>query len=334
MGKRFKNGLIVMKGYPVHKGHLYLIDTASENCDVLNVILSHNERQTIPGEVRYNWLKEIYQHNDNINVFHFDDGDMPQYDYECETLDEFYSYWVPKIYSIVSDLDVVFSSENYGDDFARYLGVEHFLVDKERVTIPISGTSIRDDVFANWDYLPDEVKPYFNKRIVLMGPESVGKSTLTKDLANHFKTNYVEEYGRFVYEMNGNSITKDDFIPISEGRQDIEDYEITMSNKYLFCDTEDITTYLFLKMYCTDYEKEEKWFLNTLKNKSNYDLYILLTPDCPGVQDGTRNFLEGRENHYNVIKNELISRNCNFIEVSGGWKERFDKVVNHIQNAF
>ncbi len=323
-----------MKGYPVHNGHLYLIDTASENCDVLNVILSHNKSQDIPGEIRYNWLKEIYKNNDNVNIFHFDDGDMPQYDYECETLDEFYGHWVPKVYSIVSGLDVVFSSENYGDDFARYLGVEHFLVDKERITIPTSGTSIRENPFNSWEYLPDVVKLYFTKRIVVMGPESVGKSTLTSSLARHFNTNYVEEYGRFVYEMNGNCIYKDDFIPISQGRQDIEDYEITMSNKLLFCDTEDLTTYIFLKMFCDDYQEEEKWFLNTLKEKENYDLYILLKPDCEAVQDGTRSFLDEREIHYKIIRNELINRKCNFIEVGGDWDNRLNESVEYINKKW
>ena len=323
-----------MKGYPVHKGHLHLIDTASENCNVLNVILSYNDTQEIPGEVRYKWLEEIYQYNDNIIIHHFDDGDLPQYDYECETLDEFYSYWVPKVYSIVDKLDVVFSSEDYGDDFARYLGIEHFLVDKERAHIPISGTEIRSNVLKSWDYLPNEVKPYFVKRIVLMGPESVGKSTLTRNLANHFKTNYVEEYGRVVYELNGNCVTKDDFIPISLGRQDLEDFEILRSNKLLFCDTEDLTTYIFLKMFCDDYQEEEKWFLNTLKEKENYDLYILLKPDCEAVQDGTRSFLDEREIHYKIIRNELINRKCNFIEVGGDWDNRLNESVEYINKKW
>ena len=66
-----------------------------------------------------------------------------------------------------------------------------------------------------------------------MGPESCGKSTLTQDLANHYQTNFVIEYGRLVYENNG-GVTINDFIPISKGRQDLEDWMIKYSNKLLF----------------------------------------------------------------------------------------------------
>lgn len=106
-------------------------------------------------------------------------------------------------------------------------------------------------------------------------------------------------------KTNGNSISLKDFIPISKGRQSLEDWLIKKSNKIIFCDTEDITTYLFLKMFCDDYKEEEIWFLNTINNKSKYDLYILLKPDCEAIQDGTREFLDSREYHYQDIKKKL-----------------------------
>ena len=66
------------------------------------------------------------------------------------------------------------------------------------------------------------------------------------------RTNFVEEYGRTVFERNGNKIGIEDFIPISVGRQEIENHQIKSSNKIIFCDTEDITTYLFSRMYFPD----------------------------------------------------------------------------------
>jgi HTH-type transcriptional repressor of NAD biosynthesis genes len=331
--KRFKNGLVLGKMYPFTKGHQYLIDTAISNAETVHVIITHNSSQSIPGEVRYNAIKEAYKNNQNVKVYSVSDEGIPAYDYECETLEEFYSYWVPLVYSEVDVLDAVFTSENYGDDFAKYLGIEHFLVDKDRNHVPISGTLVREDPHKYWNYIADSMKPYFVKRIAIMGPESVGKSTLTKNVSNNLGTNFVPEYGRLIYEIN-NSVTIDDFIPISKGRQEIEDWMIKYSKKYLICDTEDITTYLFSKMYCPDeYKKVEPYFLNVLETKSKYDLYILLKPDCEGVQDGTRNFLEERLEHYKVIKSELISRGCNFIEVGGDWNERYKeslRLINEI----
>ena len=327
---KYKNSLVLGKMYPVTKGHLYLIDTALSQSEMVHVIITHNPSQSIPGEVRFEALKLCYDKVTNIKIYCVSDENLPAYDYECETLDEFYSYWIPLVYSQVDALDAVFTSEKYGDDFARYLGVEHVLVDQERKSVPISGTMVRNNPFKNWEFIPQSMRSFFVKRIAIMGPESVGKSTLTKNVSNNLGTNFVPEYGRLVYEIN-NSVTIDDFIPISKGRQEIEDWMIKYSKKYLICDTEDITTYLFSKMYCPDeYKKVEPYFLNILKTKPKYDLYILLKPDCEGVQDGTRNFLEERMDHYEVIKSELINRGCNFVEVDGDWDERYKESLRLI----
>jgi len=179
------------------------------------------------------------------------------------------------------------------------------------------------------------MRPFFVKRVVIMGPESVGKSTLTKNLAKHYNTNFVEEYGRTVFERNGNKIGIEDFIPISVGRQEIENHQIKSSNKIIFCDTEDITTYLFSRMYFPDdYKSIENILLDRLYKNGNYDLYILLKPDCEGVQDGTRQFLEERIEHYEVIKTELEKYKCNFIEISGNWDERLERSIEIIKSQF
>jgi HTH-type transcriptional repressor of NAD biosynthesis genes len=329
----FKNSLVLGKFFPCHLGHLYLIDTAISQSEMVHVIMTHNLSQSIPGEVRFEALNAIYGNNPKVKIYSVSDEGLPQYDSECETLDQFYSYWVPLVYNQVEELDAVFTSEDYGDDFARYLGVKHILVDKERSKVPVSGTLVRSNPFQYWDFIPEPMKPHFVKRIVIMGPESCGKSTLTQNLANHYQTNFVIEYGRLVYENNG-GVTIDDFIPISKGRQDLEDWMIKNSNKLLFCDTEDITTYLFSKMFYPDeYYKVEEYFKEALNSKPKYDLYILLSPDCDAVQDGTRQFLDDRWEHYDMIKNELVQSQCNFVEIGGDWDNRFKeskKLINDL----
>lgn len=333
--KKYKSGLTLMKAYPFTKGHEYLINTAIENCEHTHVIISHNKNQTIPGLVRFESIRKHYENNKDVTVYQFEDDYFPQKPEECETLDEFYSYWVPAVYNLVSDLDSVFTSEDYGDEFAQYLGVKHFLVDKERINFPISGTEARAEPFKKWDLINDHQKKFFIKRIAIMGPESVGKSTLTENLSSYFNTNFVTEYGRIVYETN-NGINLDDFIPISEGRQSLEDWSVTKSNKFLFCDTEDITTYLFLKKFCVleDYSEQEEWFKNRIKNSNKYDLYLLLKPDCSAIQDGTRHFLKDREAHYEEIKENLQEYGCNFIELGGTWKQRLDDSINIVKKSF
>lgn len=329
----YSNSLVLGKFYPPHNGHLYLIDTAISNSEMVHVILTYNSTQFIPGEIRFNALKSIYENNPKVKLYLVSDEGLPVSDKDSTSKDEFYKIWVGLVHSQVSELDVVFTSEDYGDDFAKYLGVKHFLVDKERSTFPISGTKVRTNPLKSWSFIPDPMKPFFVKRIAIMGPESCGKSTLIKNLSNYYQTNFVIEYGRLVYENNG-GVTIDDFIPISKGRQDLENWMIKYSNKLLFCDTEDITTYLFSKLfYPNECHKVESYFKDVLSKKPRYDLYILLKPDCDAVQDGTRQFLDKRWNHYELIKSELVNYGCNFIEVGGSWDNRFTESKSHI-NSF
>lgn len=331
----YKKSLVLGKFAPPHLGHLHLIDEAIKLSDEVHVIVCWNETQSIPPEWRFNTLDKIYENQYKVKIHVANDKGMPQSDKECQTKEEFYSYWVPFVNKFVKELDVVFTSEDYGDDFANYLGIKHHLVDKERIKYPISATKLKENPFDNWKFIPDVLKPKFVKRIALMGPESVGKSTLTKKLSEHYNTNYLEEWGRVIYERNGNHVDLEDFITISKERMEKEDELILKSNKIFFTDTEDITTYLFSKMYYPDdWFKIKYWFNYALTSHPKYDLYILLKPDCDGVQDGTRSFLEKRSEHYQNIKSELIERKLNFVEIGGDWDNRFNQSIEEIDKLF
>lgn len=321
--------------YPVSRGHVFLIDTAIENSETVHVMVCWNHNQSIPGNVRYKALKKIYKDNPNVIIHSVYDGGLPQHEHEVNSKDIFYSYWTPIVKDITGELNAIFTAESYGDDFAKYLGCKHELVDINRETYPISGTEIRENPYKHWDMIPDEMKGYFINRVAIMGPESVGKTILTEKLAKHFNTNFVEEYGRTVYEENGNKLELSDFVKISLGRQDLEEELIIKSNKVIFCDTEDLTTYLFLKMFFPDtYDRIEEFFISRLRKYPKYDLYILLKPDCEFVQDGTRKFEKERQNHYKEIKRELDFRMMNYIEVDGNWDERLDKSIDLVKSNF
>ena len=328
----YKSSYILGKFLPFTKGHKHLIDTALENSERVTLLVCSLEREPIPGDIRFQWAKKIYKNESRINILHCSE-ELPQYPEEHP---DFWTIWVDvaKRYC-PEDIDVIFTSELYGDLYANHLGIKHHIVDIDRIVVPISGTKARSNPFEYWNYIPDEVKPFFVKKIAIMGPESVGKSTLTKHLASYYNTNFVEEYGRTVYERNGNKVSIDDFIPISKGRQDLENWITQYSNRLLFCDTEDLTTYIFSKMYYPEeYYKTDQYFKNVLSTKRKYDLYILLKPDCDAIQDGTRNFLDERWNHYNVLKEEMINRGYEFIEIGGTWNERTEDAKFIISDKF
>lgn len=337
MEKRFKRGLVLGKFMPIHNGHLHLINTAAEQCEKLFVMVCSLKGEPINGYLRYNWVKSIYENNKNIEIIHVQD-ENPQKPEELIGIcprgshtEVFYkSFWVPTVYNRIKLLNAIFTSEDYGDEFAKYLSVEHVLVDIERKTHPISGTSIRNNPYTNWDFIPNEVKPYFTKRIVLMGPESTGKSTLVKKLATHYGVDYVEEYGRTYVETikDAKTLNKEDFYTIATTHNNtILDKHVDTTNKVLFVDTEVLTTKIFGEMYLHNYKDTR---INDILKHQWFDLYIVLDVDVPWVDDGTRDFPEERQNHFNRIIFELKKNKRNYVVIKGDYDERFESAKKEV----
>lgn len=327
--KKFKVSFVLGKFYPPTKGHCHLINTASENSDKVYVLMCSLKRELIGGELRYNWLKEIYA-NTNVEIIWVKD-ENPQY--PEEDLINFWNIWLRTFYTHLPEkVDAVFSSEKYGFEIAQRMGIEHYLVDEARTIVPICATKIRDDAFQYWDFIPDNIKPYFVKKVVLLGTESSGKTTLCQRLANEFNTNWVSEYGRYYTEEIKEDLEISDFYNIAEGQKALVKENSYKANKLLICDTELITTKIFSKLYCPDtYSEMSSYFDDEIKNQ-NYDLYILLDNKTEFVQDGNRRFKDKRNLHYDMIKSELTKNNFNYHEIKGvGYDEKFEKIKSIIK---
>lgn len=330
--KKYKVSFVLGKFYPAHLGHLHLINTASENSDKVYVLMCSLLRETISGELRFSWLKEIYK-NTNVEIIWVQD-ENPQYPEEDPI--NFWNIWL-KTFDVYlpEKVEAVFSSEDYGFEIAKRMNIEHFLVDKDRVQVPISATKIRNNSLENWEFIPDNIKPYFVRKIVLLGTESSGKTTMCKRLADYFETNWVAEYGRYYTENVKEDLDIEDFYKIAEGQKELVKKEIKTSNQLLFCDTELITTKIFSELYCKETYKSALSFFENEIEKEKYDLYVLLDTNTVFVQDGNRRFEEERFNHYNMIKNELVNYNKNYYEITGNdYDEKFNKIVEIIEKNF
>jgi HTH-type transcriptional repressor of NAD biosynthesis genes len=332
--KKFKNGLVLGKFYIPHLGHCHLIDSAIEQCETVYVMVCSLKNELVSGNKRVAWVQEIYEKNENVIVIHCDD-ENPQYPNECESLDMFYNdYWVPTVYKNIDELDVVFTSEIYGDEFAHYLGIEHVLVDIERKTFPISGTKMRDNIFANWDYLPDVVKKDYQKTVLVIGTESCGKSTLVKKLAEIFKGDVVKEYGRiYVESIPTNMLEKWDFEVIATNHYRlVQKAKSELKNMFLFVDTDAIITKTFSEMYLG--EDNVINVSNILYNHRNdYDLVLLLTPEVAWINDGTRDFQDERLKHFELIKKELATWSIPYVLIDGdSYDKRNIKAFETIEN--
>jgi len=337
--KKYKNGFVLGKFLPLHLGHMLLITSAARDCENLTVLACSLKNEPIPGNLRYRWVKSFcdsYQGNCKIKVINMTE-ELPQLPEEHP---DFWNIWCDVIKRSSPDgLDVIFSSEDYGFELAKRLDIKHELVDKERIKQPISGTVIRNNPFANWQYIYHKAKPYFMKRIYFLGPESTGKSTTSKLLADKFDVNWVPEYGRFLYEEKNGELEFMDFCEIVIKQRDIENKLISNSQKpFIMCDTEVITSKVFCELYYPEeFHKLDEFFdFNIKKQIENNCHFFIMHPDITeAVQDGTRKFIDyqARVKHYDMIVRELIKLDVSCTVLTGEHQQRIETVEEFIKNS-
>lgn len=169
-------------------------------------------------------------------------------------------------------------------------------------------------------------------RIVFYGPESTGKTTLARNLAEHFKTEWVPEYARDLlqekYENTGRACEVSDIRPIVEGQLRTENELIRKAKEYIFCDTDPLETYVYAKVYFPD---EDFSWLDKLNDNLDYDHYFLTYIDTPWEADDLRDKPNEREIMYRAFLDELKHRNKNFTILKGDIKTRTKIVLNTLK---
>ncbi|WP_406845151.1 DUF4301 family protein [Flavobacterium soyae] len=164
-------------------------------------------------------------------------------------------------------------------------------------------------------------------KIALFGPESTGKTTLAKQLADYYETEWVPEFARDYlqekWEENQHICTADDMMPIAYGQATLENQKLLLAKKYLFCDTNLMVTKVFSEVYYGFCDP----ILNKAALEHDYDLFFLTDIDVPWEKDDIRDTPEGRETVFSVFKQTLIDTNKPFITLSGDKKSRLAKAT-------
>lgn len=329
---RYKTGLYGGSFNPLHLGHVDCIIRAANLCERLYLVLSHGlNRQEIPLRVRYRWLYQLTQHIGNVTILTLEDSAPTKADYTRDLWDR--DAGIIKAQA-GRPIDVVFCGDDYGEDSFWNLCYP----DSELVIFPrdqISSTEIRNNPYAHWDWLPNIVRPWYVKKVLLMGGESTGKSTLTINLANRFNTNYVDEAGRVLSEKSGTDLMMlpEDFTEILLQHKLNEMRAVERSNKLLFIDTDALITQFYMN-FLEDPEIEKNAALsNALDSLNTYDLILFLEPDVEFVLEGDRSPIirADREKYSRQIKDLLERRHRSFVSVRGSYEERYNQAVRLVQ---
>lgn len=171
------------------------------------------------------------------------------------------------------------------------------------------------------------MRAYFAQRIAIVGPQSTGKSTLARQLAEHFGTVWVPEYARAYADRKQASLTADDVEAIVAGHFDAEEALAQQCHLRLFVDTDAVMTALYARYY---YQSCPVW-LDALAASKTYDLYLLTAADVPWVADPQRDPPTVREDFFKSCQKALQTKNANFVVISGNWSERLQQAIAAVQ---
>lgn len=167
-------------------------------------------------------------------------------------------------------------------------------------------------------------------KVVLFGPESTGKSTLAKQLAEHYYTVFVPEYSRIYAEaqlLHNKLLTKDDVLPIAEGQMQLENELTKKAHQLLICDTDLLETKVYSEAY---YEGLCDPVLEKYAIENHYDLYFLTYIDIPWEADNLRDRPLERETMFAAFETALKTYNKPYVLLKGTMDKRFETAKMHI----
>ncbi len=313
-----RNGVILGRFMPPHEGHVALVRTASYLVNRLTIIVACAENDPIPAGVRRDWMESLFPLA--RVVLHCTPEPIPTHSME----------WANIIRQLHPEpINRVIGSEAYLVPLAKALSAQHFILDPMWMAFPANSADIRADPFAHWQSLPRQVRPWYQKRLTLVGPESTGKSYMADLLAQKFGGPYVPEYGR-PYEKYR---TQGDYRPeelhfIVDGHIAHRKTLSMVAGPVLFEDTDPLLTAVWAEMLLGHSLPDLEARIELPEH------YLLLDANTPWAEDPLRYYAKQdvREQFFEKIKDKLESHGANYTLISGNFEEREAQAVSVVEN--
>jgi len=208
----------------------------------------------------------------------------------------------------------------------------------DRAEVPVSSTEIREWATAHWEYIPEVCRDHYVRKVLVVGGESTGKSTLVENLALAYNTNFVREIGRDTCEYAGGEefMVEDDLVENFIRQKDEVRRAARYSNRLLFVDTDALTTGFYCDLLMDDDEQKRRLtdMADAINATNEWDLVLFLDPDGTDfVQDGTRNedIMRERRHYSDLLKAWFDRHGVHCETISGDYLDRFNTAKKLIE---
>ena len=305
-----KLGVIIGKFLPLHNGSLTLCKVAQTLSKNLVIILINSQNDPISLELRVSWLKHEFPEAIIKKI----DGEVM-----CS--------WVKKIKYILDAISKnisscnfhLYSSDTCAAELAEALKLNYTILDPNRLAQNIKSKNLLTDPYNQWFEMPFSVRLSLIRRIVLIGPESVGKSTLAKKIKNVFSPQpFLPEYGR-PYEIfrKPGPYHDQEFETIVSVHAAHRRALLPFSGPIFIEDTDELATAVWVEMLM---QKQLKSIEIQIKLPFHY---LLMDPTVPFTSERTRYFDKQKRNEFfEKIKSKLEYYNASYQILTGSWDER------------
>ena len=346
----FAQGLVIGKFYPLHNGHVALIERAASRCARLAVIVMASQLESIALADRVECTRESTEALGNVTVLGIPD-DAPV-DYHSEIA------WVANVEAMkaalrlagIDEVDAVFGGEDYAHELADRLDAVAVVDDREREIVPMSGTQARADLPGTWMMLPPATRRGLATRIIVVGAESTGTTTLTNGLLDHYRPRFptitpVEEYGRtFTYELfnslpepvEGPKPSMDDLVWTTEHFTHIATHQTELEQAaadacpLVIADTDAFATAIWERRYLGEDSHGAAVAAGPLLPRR--DLYLITDDvDVPFEQDGWRDGEDIRADMTRWFIDGLTARGLPWVLLRGPHETRLAYAIQAIE---
>ncbi|MCO4294224.1 AAA family ATPase [Solitalea sp. MAHUQ-68] len=312
------------KFLPFHTGHEALIRFALSKCDFLTVLVCCSDKEAIDGSLRKSWIEESFADHKilDIRIMNYNEDELPNTSVSSREVSK---VWSDQFKVLLPDYNLLITSEPYGDYVAEFMGIKHICFDRERKMVPVSATAIRNNTVANWNFLSKGAKPFFCVKVVLLGTESTGKSTIANKLAQHYACSIVAETGRDLIP-DSKTLVYDDLVLVADEHAKRITDAVAGDNLLVIIDTDVHITKSYSRFI---FNKELKVDADIMQANQAH-LYLYLNNDATYFQDGTRLEAEARDRLDLSHRKILGENNIRYVEIKGNWTERFEKACECI----